>query len=286
MPYLFEVIKHSRWPSRSGSGCHLLKFRAPSARLERMGRFASTVEFYARYREPYPPSFFEKVARQLASRGDESLLDIGCGPGLLAIGFAPFVGSCTGLDPEPGMITAAKEAAAEARVALSLIEGRIEEFPTTQTYDLITIGRAQHWLERTPTLAVLERILAPGAGRILICRASSVETPEAPWGKPYRKVRSAWASGPADKQHRVDPSEWFRDSCFNAIGEILVTERHQVTIADLIGRALSRSNTSPEVVAGGQKKFESAIAATLAPFVQDGVLEEQIVARASIFGRL
>ena len=91
-----------------------------------MGRFASTVEFYARYREPYPRRFFQKVAEQITFHGDETLLDIGCGPGLLAIGFAPFVGSCTGLDPEPGMITAAKAAAAEAGVALSLIHGRIE----------------------------------------------------------------------------------------------------------------------------------------------------------------
>ena len=164
--------------------------------------------------------------------------------------------------------------------------GRIEEFPTTQTYDVITIGRAQHWLERTQTLAVLERILAPGSGRILICRASSVETPETPWVKPYRKVRSAWASGPAEKHYRIHPSEWFRDSCFSAVGETSVTERRQVTIADLIGRALSRSNTSPEVVAGGQDKFEAQIAAALEPFVRDGVLVEQIVARASIFGRL
>jgi SAM-dependent methyltransferase len=66
-----------------------------------MGRFASTVEFYARYREPYPPEFFQKVAEQIGLRGDETLLDVGCGPGMLAIGFAPFVGSCTGLDPEP-----------------------------------------------------------------------------------------------------------------------------------------------------------------------------------------
>jgi hypothetical protein len=59
-----------------------------------------------------------------------------------------------------------------------------------------------------------------------------------------------------------------------------------VTIADLIGRAFSRSNTSPEVVAGGQEKFAAQIAAALEPYVQDGVLVEQIVARASIFGRL
>jgi SAM-dependent methyltransferase len=251
-----------------------------------MGRFASTVEFYARYREPYPPKFFQKVAEEIGLRGDETLLDVGCGPGMLAIGFAPFVGRCTGLDPEPGMIAAAKDAAAQAGVAVSLIDGRIEEFPTTHTYDVITIGRAQHWLERTPTLAVLERILPPGSGRILICRASSVETPETPWVKPYRKVRSAWASGPAEKHYRIHPSEWFADSCFSEMGETSVNERRQVTIADLIGRALSRSNTSPEVVAGGQEKFEAEIAAALEPFVQDGVLVEQIVARATMFGYL
>jgi SAM-dependent methyltransferase len=86
-----------------------------------MSRFASTVEFYARYREPYPPEFFQKVAEQISLRGDETLLDVGCGPGMLAIGFAPLVGSCIGLDPEPLMIAAARSAAAEAGVALSLI---------------------------------------------------------------------------------------------------------------------------------------------------------------------
>jgi SAM-dependent methyltransferase len=244
------------------------------------------LNFYARYREPYPPEFFQKVAEEIGLRGVETLLDVGCGPGMLAIGFAPFVGSCTGLDPEPPMIAAAQDAAAEAGVALSLIGGRIEEFPITQTYDVVTIGRALHWLERTPTLSVLEQILAPDSGRILICRASGVETPETPWVKPYRKVRGAWASGPAEKDYRIHPSEWFRDSCFSAMGETSVTERRQLTIADLIGRALSRSNTSPEVVAGGQEKFEAEIAAALAPFVQEGVLVEQIVARATMFGYL
>jgi ubiquinone/menaquinone biosynthesis C-methylase UbiE len=75
-----------------------------------MGRFASTVGFYARYRKRYPPKFFKKVAEKIVLRGTESLLDVGCGPALLAIGFGPFVGRCTGLDPETGMIAAAKAA--------------------------------------------------------------------------------------------------------------------------------------------------------------------------------
>src|ERR1035437_3644980 len=83
-----------------------------------MGRFASTVEFYARYREPYSQEFFRTAGEQLALRGDEALLDIGCGPAPLAIGFAPFVASCTGLDPEPGMIEAARAAVEQARVGI------------------------------------------------------------------------------------------------------------------------------------------------------------------------
>ena len=63
----------------------------------------------------------------------------------------------------------------------------------------------------------------------------------------------------------------------------MVTESRQLTIADLIGRALSRSNTSPEVLAKGRAKFEAQIADALEPFVRDGVLAEQIEARASIF---
>ncbi len=219
-------------------------------------------------------------------RGDESLLDVGCGPGLIAIGFAPFVGRCTGLDPETGMIAAAKAAAAEKEVALSLIHGRIEEFPTTQTYDVIAIGRALHWLERDATLAVLERILCSDSGRILICRATSAETPETPWVKPYEQVRRSWASGPEEKHYRIDPKEWFADSCFRALGETSVAERRQVTIADLIGRALSKSNSSPEIIGKERARFEEEIIAALEPFVQDRVLVEQIVARATMFGCL
>ena len=249
-----------------------------------MGRFASTVEFYARYREPYPQKFFRQVADEIGLHGDESLLDIGCGPGLLAIGFAPFVRGCTGLDPEPRMLAAAKAAAAEVGVSLSLIQGTVEEFPTTQTYDVITIGRALHWFDPRATQRVLGRIVSD-SGRILICGASTVETPESPWVQAYAEVRRAWASGPDEKHYRIDPKQWFAGSCFKALGEKLVTERRQITIPDLIGRALSRSNNSPEILGQRQSRFEAEIAAAIEPFAQDGVLLEEIVARSSIFVR-
>jgi ubiquinone/menaquinone biosynthesis C-methylase UbiE len=140
-----------------------------------MGRFASTVDFYAKYREPYPAAFFETVAMRLALRGNESLLDVGCGPGLLAIGFAPYVRHSTGLDPEPAMIGAAVTAAAAAGLPIRFLTGRIEEFTTVESFAVVTIGRALHWLDQDAAMPVLERIVSP-SGRIVICGASASRT--------------------------------------------------------------------------------------------------------------
>ncbi len=249
-----------------------------------MGRFASTVEFYSRFREPYPPAFFRTVAEQIGLRGIESLLDIGCGPGLLAIGFSPFVEHCTGIDPEAAMIAAAKAAAAEAGVALSLIHARIEEFAAARTFDILTIGRALHWMDRNATMPVLERMVS-GHGRILICGARGVETPATPWMKAYEDVRHGLPSGTDRKRYRLEAMEWFAGSCFSQLATASVTESRQVTIADLVGRALSRSVTSPAVLGDRRAAFEAEITAVLEPFAQNGILQEQIVAGAMIFGR-
>src|SRR5215471_7499126 len=106
-----------------------------------MGRFATTVPYYSRYREPYPPVFFETVARRLKLTGREGLADIGCGPAPLALGFAPYVASCTGIDPEPAMLAAAREQAAASAVNLDLFEARIEQLrDTIGPFEIVTIG--------------------------------------------------------------------------------------------------------------------------------------------------
>lgn len=69
-----------------------------------MGRFASTIPFYERAREPYDAAFFKMVAGILGLSGKDRLLDLGAGPGLLAIGFAPFVGKVVGADPEAASV--------------------------------------------------------------------------------------------------------------------------------------------------------------------------------------
>lgn len=247
-----------------------------------MGRFATTVEFYARYREPYSPAFFRAAAERLGFDGDEALLDIGCGPGPLAIGFAPFVRRCEGIDPEPGMIEAGQAAAERAGARVVFHLGRMEDFPAGASFDVVTIGRALHWLDRRPALEVLERIVSE-KGLILICRPTSIETPATPWLKRYEEVCRVWSNDPDRRRYRLDVKDWFEGSRFHLVDRISVTETRRVSVEDLIGRALSKSNTSPAVMGGRQAEFAAEIRAALAPFAEHGELEEQIAATAMVF---
>jgi SAM-dependent methyltransferase len=249
-----------------------------------MGRFASTVEFYSRYREPYSPRFFLTVAERLELRGTEKLLDAGCGPGPLAIGFAPFVKDVTALDPEATMIAAARSAAAEAGVNISFVHQKLERFSAASTFDVITIGRALHWLDREAALRVLRQIVG-ASGHILICGASNTDTPEFPWVKPYDVARRAFAPEPDEARYRIDGRKWFSGSEFEQADTIPVAERRAVTVTELVGRALSKSNTSPAVLGARREEFEAQIKAVLEPFARDGVVREEIVSRATVFKR-
>ncbi len=249
-----------------------------------MGRFASTVEFYARYREPYPPAFFSQIAHHLALSHREALLDVGCGPAPLAIGLSPFVAHCTGVDPEAAMIAAASTAAAQAGVSLSLVHARLEDFSPADTFDIVTIGRALHWLDRATAPPLLERMTSPSA-RILVCGAATVDSPVSPWKKPYDDLRHSYAKQNENERDRLDGKEWFAQSSFDEVTTISVRERRSITVADLVGRALSKSYTSPAMLGDSRARFETELIAILEPFAPSGVLYEEVVARAAVFAR-
>ena len=247
-----------------------------------MGRFDSTVPFYTRYREPYPASFFREVVRRQGVKESDNLIDIGCGPGSLAIGFAPYVKSCVGVDVETEMLAAARVEAVRAGVHLHLIQARIEDLPSDiGLFQAVTIGRALHWFDREQAIAVLERI-ADANGWIAICGTRTYSAASEGWTGRFHDIRRAWSSDPDETRYRINLDDWFAGSRFRKAEEVEVTETHQVTIPDLIGRALSLSTTSPEVLGDRRSAFEAAMTEALEPLSTGGVFEEQVTAIATI----
>ncbi len=180
------------------------------------------------------------------------------------------------------MLAAARVEAARAGVHIELIQARIEELPADLgVFQAVTIGRALHWFDRDETLAVLERIVAEN-GWIAICGTKAFGAAVHGWNGKFHEIRRAWSSDPDESRYHIDFAEWFRGSRFQKVEDVEVTESHQVTIPDLIGRALSMSTTSPEVLGDRRPAFESAMREALEPLSIRGVFEEKVTAIATI----
>jgi SAM-dependent methyltransferase len=251
-----------------------------------MGRFATTVALYEELRTPYPPSFFREVAQRLALGKQHTLIDLGTGPGLLALGFSPYVGRIVGVDPEPAMLAAANEAAERASQVFTLIQSKAEDLPDDfDRFDVVTIGRALHWMDREATLARLERLVAP-AGVILVCASFSATNGQNPWLDDYNAARRAWSqaslwseSSGGGRTHR-DLAGFFRGTRFHTADAIRVETSHEISVRDLARRVLTFSSSSPDVLGDKVEAMSRDVEQCLLPLSRDGWITEVVAATA------
>jgi SAM-dependent methyltransferase len=256
-----------------------------------MGRFASTASTYEHLRPPYPDAFFRSVAQKLGLSERCALIDLGTGPGLLALGFAPYVGRIVGVDPEAAMIEAARQAAARAGQKLALIEGKAETLPQDiGTFDIVTIGRALHWMDRETTLARLDQLLARD-GAIIICASFPVTDGRNPWLDGYNEIRRRWSpaklweeAGKGSRTHRDLPA-FFRGSAFAPTELVAVETNHTVSLQDMTQRVLTYSSSSPEALGDNVEAALHDVESHLAVFVHDGAIAETFISTAEIVKR-
>jgi SAM-dependent methyltransferase len=256
-----------------------------------MGRFATTAEFYEQFRPPYPAEFFRTVARKLTLSKQHALIDLGTGPGLLALGFAPYVGRVVGVDPEPRMLAAARSAVARAGEAVRLIEGRAEDLPgDIGGFDVVTIGRALHWMDRAALGPLFARLVAPG-GAIVVCASFSARDDRNPWLGDYDAARRAWSdqgllSGSDEgRQTHRNLADVLGPAGFDVVETIRVESTHEVSATNLARRVLTFSSSSPAALGDKVNAMLTDIEARLLPFSRDGVLTETLMSAAGVARR-
>jgi len=76
--------------------------------------FEGTAAYYRQGRKPYAPALADALAEHLHLDGRGRLLDVGCGPGTVALFFAHLFEGVIGVDPDPGMLAEAQRAGTAA----------------------------------------------------------------------------------------------------------------------------------------------------------------------------
>lgn len=248
-------------------------------------RFRSTARHY-KARPAYAPRLIENVMRFCGLTAASAVMDLGCGPGPLAVAFAPLVGRMLAVDPEPEMLNQAAENATAAGVTVEFRTGSSYDLsPVFGRFDAVTIGRAFHWMDRADTLRRLDGLIEPG-GAVVLFRDSHPDLPDNGWLAAYREVTERYATPGAWRG-----PDWVRheavllDSPFSLLDELTVIERRTIPADSLIDRALSRSVSSPARLGDAAEALAAEIRGLLPRVAPDGTVTEVVASSALVARR-
>jgi SAM-dependent methyltransferase len=235
-------------------------------------------------RPPYAPALFEHLLACIPGRG--RLLDIGCGPGTLAIPLADHFAEVTALDPSAPMIEAGKAADAGRHANIAWTLGRAEDFEDEAGFDLVTAGTSIHW----PDHAVLFPKLAIWTTRLAVITGSAtVAGADADAGRAFHKRWvDAMAARTPDLRKPYDPvgfaAEGRRHEPWLDIVETRTfTHRFRQPIETFIDGQHSTATYSRAVMGEAlTAAFDDELEALLRPVAERGEIEMEIVSTLTL----
>ena len=248
------------------------------------GRFRTAVTYYDRYRLDYPQRLLARLRELAGLKPGDPVLDLGAGTGMLAIGFAKLGMTVTAMDPEPDMLAAAAGRAKAAGVAVDLAAGGSADLrPGMGPYRLVTIGRSFHWMDRSATLAMLDKIIMPRGG-VALFHDAHPPVEENAWFRTLCAVQDRFGRSAAPhiaersmmKQkgghRRYEP--FLFASAFTQLDGLSVTIRQTLTVDDIVGRAFSMSISSREALGPRAEEFAATLNQDLRELSPDGTFTE------------
>ena len=242
---------------------------------------------YLAGRPPYAREMRATLYEALALEGSGTLLDVGCGPGVVAVELAPAFGTVIGLDPDPDMLAAAEAHAAESGVAnASWLLGtadRVEEF-APDSLRTVTFGQSFHWTQREEVAELVYDRLEPGGSMVVV--SHDHVTPEVPPGPgdpiiPHDEVKAIITAYLGEERRagqgivRLWPDRYEDAIARTRFGEpraVSVPRRRDITrdIDGVISGFLSMSFAAPHLFGDSLDAFVADVRALLEPLTPTG----------------
>jgi SAM-dependent methyltransferase len=227
--------------------------------------FEGTAAHYRQGRNPYAPTLADALAEHLCLEGRGRLLDVGCGPGTVALHFAHLFERVIGLDPDPGMLAEAQRAGEEEHIPnASWIRMRAEDLPgSLGTFRVVSFAQSFHWMDRPRVASAVREMLTADGAVVQVDLWQTSPPSRIPLSGPYPAVpeaaidalRRRWL-GPDRRagQGFRNTSPDGEDAVFQAAGfapeELVVVPDDRIlerSTEDVVAWVLSTSSTAPHL---------------------------------------
>ncbi len=150
-------------------------------------QYLGSARHYLTGRPPYSAELGAALAAELELDGTGRLLDVGSGPGVLAVQLAGLFEHVTVLEPDPDMLGAAREHAAANDVeAIDFIQATAEDVPDLDLPPMrvTTFGQSFHRTNREAVADAVYRVLEPGGAIVLVVHDPAASVAPAGPGDP------------------------------------------------------------------------------------------------------
>jgi len=247
--------------------------------------FTSAESHYAEYRPRYGDRPLDSLVGRFDLDESSRALDLGCGTGQIAVPLAARVGEVVGVDPNEAMLDGAREQARHAGVdTVEWVQGSDADIRGSLgddlgPFDVTTIGRAFHWMDRGATLDRIRELTDPGGGVAIVGDTEWLTGGERAWQDEVYDCVASYLddlperTGPRTEAYENPYDEVLADHGFADVETATFERPREWTADEVVGYVFSLSFCSPAAFGERRADFESALRGRLdalgGPFEQD-----------------